>query len=134
MDIGKAAFVSLYLPLVTVAALVSFLLVRDVLLPAWKRRELDLRHHGLPASIALAFGVDAIENIYYSVARFWPAMEPVIRGNYPALSVLRIVVMLAGVLALLTYARMADWPMKTWQLILGLVGMWAVMFLFLITR
>jgi hypothetical protein len=134
MDIGKAAFVSLYLPLVTVAALVSFLLVRDVLLPAYRRKELSLRHHGLPASIALAFGVDAVENVYYSIARFWPVMEPVIRGNYPALSVLRIIVMLAGVLALLTYARMADWPMRTWQLLLGLFGMWGCMFVFLITR
>jgi hypothetical protein len=134
MDIGKAAFVSLYLPLVSVAAVVSFLLVRDVLLPAWRRKELDLRHHGLPASIALAFGVDAVENVYYSIARFWPSMEPVIRGNYPTLSALRIVVMCAGVIALLTYARMADWPMRTWQLLAGLAGMWGVMFVFLVTR
>ena len=131
MDIGKAAFLALYPPLILMAAFAAWLLMSNVILPAWRKGRLSLKHHGFAGCIVLALSSDAVEHAYYGVGRFFPDLQPMIHGNWGALTTVRLFIMSASVLAIATYAVIVGWSVNAVR-ILAVCGLiWAISFAYL---
>jgi hypothetical protein len=133
MRIDQAVFNALSLPLLVLSVTTAYLFARDVLLPAWRKRELSMRHHGLPGCIVLGFGADAVQTIYYGAGRLMPDLWPTLYYAYAPLSVVRLAVIGGSLLALASYAAIAGWRMRWAHLALGAVVLWAVAFAALLT-
>ena len=128
MQVDQAAFNALSLPLLVLAVVTVYLLSRDVLLPAWRKGELSLRHHGLPGCIVLGFAADAVQTLYYAAGRLLPELWPTLYYAYLPLSLVRLTVVAGGLLALATYAAIAGWRIRWAHLSLGAVALWAAAF------
>jgi hypothetical protein len=127
-DTGLAAFIGLGAPLVYLAGLALFLLLRDVLLPAWARREATLSHHGLPLALALLMGADLLQTVYYASARLFPGMLADPWHAWPVLIALRALVLSGSLVALATYAAIAGWRTRWPQLVMIALTLWAAAF------
>jgi hypothetical protein len=132
-DATAAAFHALNLPLLVAAVMAAWLLARDVLLPAWRRGELSLRHHGFPAAIVLAFAVDSVQAVYYSIGRMLPGTFDALYYAYGPLAMIRLTVIAAALMALATYAQIAGWRWRWPWLLAGAVGLWAFAFAVLVS-
>ena len=128
MRIDQAAFNALNLPLLVLAVATAYLFARDVLLPAWRKGELSLRHHGLPGCIVLGFSADVVQTLYYGLGRLMPDLWPTLYYAYGPLSVVRLAVVAASLLALATYAAIAGWRMRWAHLTLAAAALWAAAF------
>lgn len=134
MDVGRAAFVALYGPLILLAALGAWLITANVLWPAWRRRELSLRHHGLAVCIVLLLAADSVEHVYYGIGRFWPDVFQSIHSNWPALTAIRLLIMSGSMVALAAYGAIAGWRINLPRIVMAVLIMWAAGFTFLMLR
>ena len=128
METGRAAFMALYVPTIILSLTASFLYFRGIILPALRRRELTIAHHGLALAIVLGLAMDSIENLYYGIGRFNSELFPLIQHAYPAMITVKVSVMSTAVIALATYIHIKDKPFGLRHVIAAGLILWLASF------
>ena len=129
MDMNRAAFTALYVPVIVFALLAAFVFIRNVIIPAIERKQLSIRHHGLAMAISTGLIMDAAENTYYGLGRLNSQWFPSIQHTYPAMIGIKISVMSTSVIALVTYFRIMEKPFGFRHIIIAGAFMWAIAFM-----
>ena len=124
MTLAQLVFNGAAAPLVVAAAVALWLMVRDVLLPAWSRRELSLKHHGMPLALAVLMAADLLQTAYYASGRLFPELRHDIWSNWGQLTALRIIVMSGSLIAIAAYAAIADWRVRLPHIVAAAVALW----------
>lgn len=134
MSTINLAVLALYPAVIVFAWLPVWLYAFNVLLPAWRRGQLNILEHALIVAVVAYASADLTENIFYGTARIFPEQFDWIESVLPWVGAMKVIILMAGVFAVAAYEKSVHDRTSLPRLVAVALAIWIAAFFWLMTR